>query len=112
MVFKSQAKIFIYATGQTINCKHTYCVNCKHAYCVSCKHTYCVNYKHTHCINCKHTYCVNWIHTYCVNCKHTYCVETFGVPYISLGEIINNYGTDKLMKHIYKSGRTYNDYFP
>ena len=32
MVFKSQTKIFIYATGQTINCncKHTYRVNCQH----------------------------------------------------------------------------------
>ena len=39
-------------------------------------------------------------------------LEIFGVPYISLVDIINNFGPDKLIKFIQKSGRTSKDYFP
>ena len=39
-------------------------------------------------------------------------LEIFGVPYISLVDIINNFGPDKLLKFIQKSGRTSKDFFP
>ena len=39
-------------------------------------------------------------------------LEIFGVPYISLSDIITNFGPEKLLKYIYKTGRTKSDYFP
>ena len=39
-------------------------------------------------------------------------LELFGVPYISLADIITNFGPEKLIKYIYKTGRTKTDYFP
>ena len=37
---------------------------------------------------------------------------TFGVPYISLSDILINFGPDKLIHYINKTGRTKTDYFP
>ena len=36
----------------------------------------------------------------------------FGIPYISLEQIIDEFGPDKLIAYINKSGRTSFDYFP
>ena len=37
---------------------------------------------------------------------------TFGVPYISLADILSNFGPEKLVQYINKTGRTKSDYFP